>query len=52
MKKTLGDIIILQQCTMIICYTFPEIWYVTDVINFILGHFLPFHASNSLKNQN
>ena len=34
MKKTPGDIIILHKCTkiMIICYTVPEIWHVTDVI--------------------
>ena len=36
---------------IIICYTVPEIWRVTDVIVFfILGYFLPFHLLNSLKN--
>ena len=29
---------------MIICYTIPEIQCVTDVIIFILGHFLPFYS--------
>ena len=28
---------------MITSYTVPEIWYVTDVIIFHLGHFLPFY---------
>ena len=33
-KKIPGDIMILHKCTkiMIICYTFPKIWCVTDVI--------------------
>ena len=34
---------------LIICYTVPEIWHVTDIIIF---HFLPFYPTNSLKNQN
>ena len=38
---------------MIICYTVPEIWHVSDVIViFILGNFLPFYPSNIQKNQN
>ena len=34
---------------MIICYTVPEIWHVTD---FILGHFSHFYPPNSPNNQN
>ena len=47
-KKNPWHIIVLRQCNkthghMIICYTVPEIWCVTDAIfNFILGYFLPF----------
>ena len=55
MKKTPGDIIILQKCTKnhIICYTVPEIRCVTDVIlTFTLGYFLPFYRLNDPKNQN
>ena len=38
---------------MIICYTVPEIWHMTDVITFrFLGHFWPFYPPNSPKNQN
>ena len=37
---------------MIICYTVPEIWCVTDVIIFHFGPFLPFYPANSPKNQN
>ena len=40
MKKTPGDIIILQHGAskiMIICYTVPEIWCVTDIIIFHFG---------------
>ena len=38
---------------MIICYTVPEIWCVTDVTAiFHLGYFLPFYPSNSLKKEN
>ena len=37
---------------MIICYIVPEIWHMTDIIFFILVHFLPFHPPNSPKNQN
>ena len=38
---------------MIICYTVPEIWHMTDVIViFHFGLFLPFYPPNSLKNQN
>ena len=36
---------------MIICYTIPEIWHMTDVI-IILGHSLPFYPHTSPKNQN
>ena len=37
---------------MIICYTVPEIWWVTDVIViFHFGLFLPFYPTNSPKNQ-
>ena len=46
MKKTSGDIIIL-------CYTVPEIWCVTDVI--VIFHFGLFFAlllPNSPKNEN
>ena len=34
MEKTPGDMIILHECTkiIIICYTVPEIWHMTDVI--------------------
>ena len=35
---------------MIIWYTVPEIWHMTDVI--ILCYFLPFYPHNSLKNEN
>ena len=44
MKKMPGDIIILHKCTkiMIICYTVPEIWRVTDVI--VIFHFGLFFA--------
>ena len=44
LKKTPGNIIILQKCTkiMIICYTIPEIWHVTDVI--VIFHFGLFFA--------
>ena len=36
MKKMPGDIITLHKCTkiMIICFTLPEIWCVTDVKSF------------------
>ena len=38
---------------LIICYTVPEIWCVTDVTAiFHLGYFLPFYPSNSLKKEN
>ena len=37
---------------MIICYTVPEIWCVTDVIIFHFGLFFAFLPSNSPKNQN
>ena len=41
---------------IIICYTVPEIWRVTDVTVFvcffILGNFLPFYPSKSPKNEN
>ena len=38
---------------MIICYTVPEIWRVTDVIViFYFGLFLHFYPPNSPKNQN
>ena len=38
---------------MIICYTIPEIWCITDVISiFHFGLFLLFYTPNSLKNQN
>ena len=37
---------------MIIFYTVPQIWCVTDVIIFHFGpFFLPFYQPNSLKNQ-
>ena len=43
MKKTPGDIFFYNSVPeiMIICYTFPEIWCVTDLIMF---HFGPFFA--------
>ena len=56
LKKTSGDIIILQKCTKNhdhMCYTVPEIWHVTNVI--VIFHFGLFFAllpPNSLKNQN
>ena len=35
---------------MIICYTVPEIWHVTNVIViFILGYFLPFLLAQKMK---
>ena len=38
---------------MIICYTVPEIWHVTDVLLFfILGYTFPFYPHNSPKNEN
>ena len=38
---------------MIICYTVPEIWHVTDVILFfILDYFLLFYTPNNKKDQN
>ena len=53
MKKIPGDIIIYISAPkiMILCYTVPEIWCVTDeLLFFILGYFLPFYPPNSLKN--
>ena len=55
MKKIPGDIIIYISAPkiMILCYTVPEIWCVTDeLLFFILGYFLPFYPPNSLKNEN
>ena len=38
---------------MIIGYTVPEIWHVTDVLLFfILGYTFPFYPHNSPKNEN
>ena len=37
---------------MIIGYTVPEIWHMTDVIIFHFGYFLPFYPPNSQKNDN
>ena len=37
---------------MIICYTVPEIWCMTDVITFHFGPFLALFPANSPKNQN
>ena len=37
---------------MIICYTFPEIWRLTDIIIFHFGLFLTLYPPNSPKNQN
>ena len=38
---------------MIICYTVPEIWHVTDVIvTFHFVQFLPFYPPNSPQNEN
>ena len=38
---------------IIMCYTVPEIWHVTDVIVFlILDYFLPFYPINCSKNEN
>ena len=54
-EKKPGDIIILLKCTkiMMIGYTIPKIWRVTDVIViFHFGLFLPFYSLNSPKNQN
>ena len=36
---------------MIICFTIPEIWRVTDVIIFHFGLFFPVLPPNSPKNQ-
>ena len=55
MKKMPGDIIILHKCTkiMIIWYTVPEIWRVTDLI--VIFHFglffalFPFFQKNEKK---
>ena len=55
MKKTLeiSSFYTSAPKIMIICYTVPEIWHMTDVtVIFILGYFLPFYPSNTLKNQN
>ena len=51
MKKTPGDIIIIHRFTkiMIICYTVPETWHVTDVIIFHFGLFLPFYPPTAQK---
>ena len=40
-KKLFGDVIILQKCTknLIIWYTVPEKWHVTDLIIFHFGLF-------------
>ena len=40
------------QKVMIIDYTVPEIWHMTDVIIIFLGYFLPFYPPNSQKNKN
>ena len=47
LKKTSADIINLHKCTkiMIMCYTVPEIWHVTDVI--VIFHFGLFFALSS-----
>ena len=37
---------------MIIGYTVPEIWRMTDVIIIFLGYFLPFYLPKSWKNEN
>ena len=38
---------------LIICYTVPEIWHLTDVIViFLLSYFFPFYSPNNTKNQN
>ena len=38
---------------MIICYTVPEIWHITDVIGFFhFGLFFALYLPNSPKNQN
>ena len=37
---------------MIICFTVPEIWCVTDVVIFHFGQFFTLLATNSPKNQN
>ena len=38
---------------MIICYTFPEIWHVTDIIFiFHFWLFLPYYTPSDLKNLN
>ena len=56
MKKKLLKI--LSFCTsvfkiMIMCYTVPEIWCVTNVVvTFDFGQFFPFYPPNSPKNQN
>ena len=34
---------------MIICYTLPEVWHVTDVIIFHFGLFFPFYPSKAKK---
>ena len=47
LKKSPGDIIILNKCSkiIIICYTVPEIWDVIDVI--FIFHFRLFFALSS-----
>ena len=47
LKKMSADIINLHKCTkiMIMCYTVPEIWHVTDVI--VIFHFGLFFALSS-----
>ena len=37
---------------MIICYTVPKTWCVTDLIILHFGLFLPFYLPNSPNNQN
>ena len=52
MKKSLEISAFYTSVTkiMIIGYTVPDIWHVTDVIvTFILGYFLPFYPCNSPK---
>ena len=53
--KKIGDIIILHRCTkiMIIHYTVPEIWHVTDVIViFILSYTFPFYLVTKISKKN
>ena len=41
----------VPKIMIILCYTVPKIWCMTNVIIFHLGRFLPFYPFNSSKNK-